>query len=330
MSRLLKVFPFLLTLVLIGCGYVPTTPDDVETLKKGVVKINNGAGFIVGLKEDGSFFIVTAEHVIKDTSELQIQFYDNRALSPIHVSVADATVVNRHQHDLTILRVKSNVKNYHIFTFSSSLPKSSDDVIVISFPNSSDGGWDIFPLKVSSADSEGMQILKSGSDASGFSGGPVIKDGKVVGMVGLQISSLLKVLPASIISPIADKAGAIVNTPPVGGSPEGTPPKEIKPPEETKPKPPSEHQAHQLSEPKIDTSPLSSCKGKRDRIEWEMCQCGEKAQEFKKVSQAILEEARQGSIAVQKRSLLQKKYTDMESCPGREQQFGWIMDLLKQ
>jgi hypothetical protein len=166
---------------------------DLGALEAGVVKITakgeeqtkRGTGFIVQLSED-TVFIVTASHVVRGDNNPQVDFY-----TPINKSMP-ATVHHSDEGDpkglgIAVLKVRGNKKLIaSLLTFilapSSLRLHKGDDVTVIGFPRKL-GGPSSSVIKGSIVKRKGQWIVFLGAITAGNSGGPILKKGKVVGLV---------------------------------------------------------------------------------------------------------------------------------------------------
>lgn len=160
--------------------------QDISALKPAVVRIENnrlnevGTGFIV--KIDGNqVYIVTAAHVVKGDQHPRIYLFNQQ-----HDSLR-AEVLDREDDDikgLALLRLKVSG---HLASGLTALKLSStkhlsggEDINVIGFPDST-AFWTVG--RGSIARIEGRNLVFSGAIRGGNSGGPVILNGLVIGMV---------------------------------------------------------------------------------------------------------------------------------------------------
>lgn len=168
------------------------TMPEAEQLQTGVVKIiakssggssKVGTGFIVRL-EMGAAYIVTAAHVISGDPQPKVEFFTRRNL-PIATEVlgleGDDDV-----RGLALLLVRGSeklptgLKALHLaerIRFS-----GGEDILMIGFPRNA-GPWAFVKGNISSR--QGRDLYFSPAVDSGHSGGPILQNGKVVGVVAV-------------------------------------------------------------------------------------------------------------------------------------------------
>jgi hypothetical protein len=161
--------------------------QNVSELKPGVVRIVNnrtaevGAGFIV--KADGSeVYIITASHVVKGDQHPHVYLF-NRQHTALLSDVLDSEYSDPTK-GLALLHLKLPSTSRAGITalklgYSSPLD-GGETVKIIGFPDGTDF-WTVGTGNV--ARIEGRNLVFQGSVRSGNSGGPVIHEGLVVGMV---------------------------------------------------------------------------------------------------------------------------------------------------
>lgn len=163
-----------------------TFAQDINTLKSGVVRIQNnklhevGTGFIV--KVDGNqAYIITAAHVVRGDQHPSVNLYNHQQ------DALRAEVLDREEDDtkgLALLRLKLlSTAATGIMTlklgYTSNL-NGGEDVKVIGFPDGT-AFWTVNNGSV--ARIEGRNLVFSDAIRGGNSGGPVILNGVVIGMV---------------------------------------------------------------------------------------------------------------------------------------------------
>ena len=163
--------------------------QDMNVLKSGVVKITaqedgrrqTGSGFIIKLEPDEAM-IVTASHVIEGASQVQVEFAQRRD-RPVAAEVLQ--LEGGDPKGLALLRVRGKDKlpsGLTALALSPTLPvREGDEVIAIGFGRAQ-GGW-IAVLKPSIMAIDGRNLRLDRKLEGGNSGGPLIKDGKVVGLI---------------------------------------------------------------------------------------------------------------------------------------------------
>ncbi|MET0515316.1 MAG: SUMF1/EgtB/PvdO family nonheme iron enzyme [Nitrospiraceae bacterium] len=169
---------------------VTGTPD-ITALRAGVVRITAlppgetpkvGTGFIVRLEKDVAF-VVTAAHVVSGDEQPKVQFF---AQPDVHIQ---ATVKHSEGRDevtglaLLVVRGRDNLPSgLTALTLASALRLSgNEEIIVIGHPRGA-GDWAI--LKGGIASRQGRYVTVDANIDEGNSGGPIIHNGEVVGLVG--------------------------------------------------------------------------------------------------------------------------------------------------
>ena len=187
--------------------------QDIDALRAGVVKISSlsegkrktGTGFIVKL-EPSIAYIVTAAHVVEGDPAPQVEFFTRQNVS------AKAEVRKIEGGDpqglaLIVVRGQENLPPGLVALKLSALVQlraGADQVTAIGFP-SGVASWGV--LRVNVVSLEGRNIVLSKDLEEGNSGGPVIKDNQVVGLVmGLNQGFGLAV-PASILRTVLTNWG---------------------------------------------------------------------------------------------------------------------------
>lgn len=190
---------FLVAVLLIALGCLPAFAQDAAALRAGVVKVmstvdgkrRTGSGFVV--KVDGAVaYIVTAAHVVEGDRNPKVEFF-TRQNSPVAAEVIKQEL----SIDLAVLKIEAAPKPLALALEKTAVPATGDEVSAIGFPQSG-GAW-----LVSKADLAGRDgpywILSGAAIDEGNSGGPLIKAGKVVGVVqGLQ-GKFARAMPASVV-----------------------------------------------------------------------------------------------------------------------------------
>lgn len=164
---------------------------DVESLKKGVVKITAqfanrqkiGTGFVAGQGKK-HVFIVTASHVIEGEAEvpqsISVTFFSHQEEPLV------AEVINKEGGDprgLALLKVGGDLPDdVQILEWDTqSQLHGGEDVRVIGFPQVGGNPWAVTRGTLSGFDGP---ILKfSGAVEEGNSGGPLLYQGKVIGVI---------------------------------------------------------------------------------------------------------------------------------------------------
>jgi len=164
---------------------------DIVALQAGVVRITAtpsgepqkvGTGFIVRLERD-VVYIVTAAHVVSGDAQPKVQFFTQPDVS------AQATVKHSEGGDevtglaLLVVRGKDNLPSGLTALTLTSAPRmaGNDEIILIGHPRGA-GDWVI--LRGSIASRQGRYVIVDANIDEGNSGGPIIQNGEVVGVVG--------------------------------------------------------------------------------------------------------------------------------------------------
>lgn len=179
------ILPLLVLLLLLS----PLSPaQSLEAQKAAVVKITSqsddlrrtGTGFIVRLEKDAAF-IVTASHVVEGDNRPRVEFFTRRN------NAVTAEVVRIEGGDprglaLLVVRGRDNVPQglQALPVDSAQNLGGGEPVVVIGFPQGG-GAWAV--LRANVVSQEGREITLDGSIGEGNSGGPVLHDGRVIGVV---------------------------------------------------------------------------------------------------------------------------------------------------
>jgi hypothetical protein len=174
-------------------------------MRSGVVKITSiadgvrrtGTGFIVQASNE-EIYVATASHVVEGDKAPKVAFLPDPnaefASQVLKIEGGDPK-------GLALLVVRGNVKrllrDLRVLPFSASNDLAAGDAVTaIGFPQGG-GGWAVVPATVASR--EGRELVLSGSIAEGNSGGPILKDGAVVGLVTGTQGQYARATPAVIV-----------------------------------------------------------------------------------------------------------------------------------
>ena len=164
---------------------------DIARLQSGVVKITSkssegtrrvGTGFLVKLEKEAAY-IVTAAHVVAGDSDPKVEFFTKRNVSlPVEVLGLEGDDELRGLA-LLIVKGRENLPNgLMALSLASVIPSAEGvDIMVIGFPRNQ-GPWAVAKGNISSR--QGRDLYFSPAVDEGYSGGPIIQSGKVIGMVG--------------------------------------------------------------------------------------------------------------------------------------------------
>jgi S1-C subfamily serine protease len=165
-------------------------PLDVEQLQAGVVKIaaksdegtrKVGTGFIIRLDKDAAY-IVTAAHVIAGDPRPKVEFFTKRNVPFVTEVLGVEGDDEVRGLGLLVVRGQENLpKGLRALPLAETLRFSGgEDIIMIGFPGNA-GPWNVVKSNVSSR--QGRDLYFSPVVDSGHSGGPILQNGKVVGLV---------------------------------------------------------------------------------------------------------------------------------------------------
>lgn len=170
---------------LIGACGAPA--QSIERMKAGVVRISaqsdglkrTGSGFVVRLENDAAF-IVTASHVIEGDNHPKVEFFTRRNT---WVTAETVRTEGGDPRGLAVLAVrgKDNLPaNLVALPLAVSTVQGGEAVTVIGFPQGG-GAWAV--LRASVVSMEGRELTLDGSIGEGNSGGPVLLNESVMGVV---------------------------------------------------------------------------------------------------------------------------------------------------
>lgn len=198
--------------VLLHLGFLsPGFGQDIENLKKGVVKITAevegkrklGTGFIVQ-KEEDAIYIVTASHVVEGARQIQVEFFTHvhRTFSAKVLGIeggdpqglAALLVVDKAPPGLVALPL-GNIDDL----------SGGEPATTIGFPRVTGVAWAV--IKGSIMGRKGQYIDVSMPLDEGNSGGPLIVEGQVIGIVTAVIGQYGRAVPAIIARYILDGWG---------------------------------------------------------------------------------------------------------------------------
>jgi sulfatase modifying factor 1 len=216
-KTLVALIPLLLLLA------SPAAAQDVEPALAAVVRISGtrhetpvrGSGFVVALDADTAT-IVTASHVVQGTRFEVVFSTSDESFSDVRV--LDMEVDN--PNGLAVLKLRGRIPDDVgvLEIDAATSPRAGESLFLVGFPQRSPVA--LVKSRTFSA-RRGNRLLIDLPVGEGFSGGPVLRDGKVVGLVtsedgqltyavrGLVVASFvegLNVLPGSRRSPPTETA----------------------------------------------------------------------------------------------------------------------------
>jgi hypothetical protein len=180
MRRLLVVLLCLLWMpVALAAALQPESAVVKITAKEGE-RSKTGTGFIVALSPE-IVYIVTASHVVEGDAEPQVEFFTRRD-RPVKATVKEAEVNDPKGLALLTVRGKDAIaKNLSALDLDAAAPlKGGDEVTAIGFPRMG-GDWAVSKGHLSAR--QGRELIFAMPVGEGNSGGPLLKDGKVVALV---------------------------------------------------------------------------------------------------------------------------------------------------
>lgn len=161
--------------------------QDIEDLKKGVVKITAqvegktqvGTGFVVRL-EKGTAYIVTAAHVIEGDPKPQVAFYPR---ANDFLSARILGIEGGDPRGVALLAVKGNIPaETRAFSISmKAAVNGGESVRVIGFPAQTGTPWMVTVGVIGGR--KGSDLTFTGVVGEGNSGGPLLLNGRVIGVI---------------------------------------------------------------------------------------------------------------------------------------------------
>ncbi len=188
----------IMTLLIVLCSSLAFA-QDTASLRTGVVKIkstlNNksrtGSGFVVAV-DAGTTYIVTAAHVVEGDPSPTVEFFA-RQNAPVNAEVVKQEL----RVDLAVLKVDGAPQSIALAFETTAKPKVGDEVVAFGFPQ---GGGSWLMSKADLAGREGPDLIVSGAAIDqGNSGGPLIKDGKVIAVVQALQGKFARAAPANLV-----------------------------------------------------------------------------------------------------------------------------------
>lgn len=194
-------------------------------LRSGVVKITSvrdglrrtGTGFIVHATQD-ALYIATASHVVEEDKAPRVAF-----LSDPNTDVVAALlkIEGGDPRGMALLVVREAavriLREARVLSMAAANDLAPGDAVsAIGFPQGG-GGWAVVPATV--ATREGRELVLSGSIAEGNSGGPLVKDGVVVGLVTSVQGQYARAIPAVIVRFTLEGWGVAPGAPRSGAAP---------------------------------------------------------------------------------------------------------------
>lgn len=200
----LRAVLFSFGLLFVGGAHQTAVAQEIDNLRKGVVKIianqngiqKTGTGFII--KHDAkATYIVTAMHVVSGDKSPKVAFFSER-----HSLIEVEVLRNDLRNDISLLKVRdpSQVPT-DVVAFMFSIDddvKDSDALITIGFTPGME--WARFPVTLASQ--QGADLILEGNLGEGNSGGPVLKNGRIVGLVTKSDHQFGRAIPEQFITTV--------------------------------------------------------------------------------------------------------------------------------
>ncbi len=181
------IFAVLVSFTIVLWGSVSSYAHDIEGMKHGVVKITAhvngqskvGTGIVIR-EESNAIFIATASHVIEGDPRPLVQFF-SQPTRPV-----PSVIVGMEGGDprgLALLVVRDDLPDkVRVLSLNASANlESGESVAVIGFPRHAGAPWAVTQGEL--VGRKGRDLVFSGAIDEGNSGGPVLKDHQVIGIV---------------------------------------------------------------------------------------------------------------------------------------------------
>ena len=157
--------------------------QNIEELKAGVVRIKSsnqtGTGFVIKLEPQATY-IVSASHVVAADKHPKVEFFKTQERVDAEViAVEGEGVDDRRGLALLVVRAKAPPGVLSL-ALTTEAPKTGDRFQAIGFPA---GGVPWGVVETSFHGRQGRELRFEGSFNSGISGGPILKDGRVIAVV---------------------------------------------------------------------------------------------------------------------------------------------------
>lgn len=181
-----------------------STAQDLQRQKSAVVKLiaqsdgntRTGTGFIVKIEPD-AVYIVTASHVVEGDPTPLVEFFTARNR---RVKAEIVKLEGGDPKGVGLIAVRGRDKipaNLNALPFETDADlEGADEVVIIGF-GQGQGDWAVLKAQVVSVDGRDVKI--DGRIEEGNSGGPVLRDGKVVGLITSSQRGLGLATPAQFV-----------------------------------------------------------------------------------------------------------------------------------
>lgn len=165
--------------------------QDIARLQAGVVRVASkkrpGTGFIVRVEKDDAY-ILTAAHVVAEDPNPKVEFFTKQSVL-VQAEVLRGAEGDDEMRGLALLLVRGKDLPAGVTELRLDGTRSfsaADDIILIGFPRGT-GPWNV--IKGSIGSTQGSDIYFSPTVETGNSGGPIIRQGNVIGIVMATESS---------------------------------------------------------------------------------------------------------------------------------------------
>jgi TolB protein len=201
--------------------------QDVEVLKTGIVKVirtspqgqqETGTGFVVR-QEPGALHIVTASHVVENAAKIEVEFYTRRN-RPVPVRLVQ--IEGADPRGIALLLCETQIPNVTPLALREpAAVRGGEPVVTIGFPLASNVPWAVITGTLIGR--SGRVLTFSGALDGGSSGGPLIRDGAVIGIVTEVTAQTGYAVPAQIARYTLDGWGVSATDagPPLAGASKG-------------------------------------------------------------------------------------------------------------
>jgi Protein of unknown function (DUF1566)/Trypsin-like peptidase domain len=197
------VFAILIVLVFANVPLPLLGAVGIEELKKGVVKITAqvedrnkvGTGFIVRVEQD-SVYVVTAAHVVAGASTIEAEFFTDR--NHFHVTRVLGLEGDDEAGGVAVLKIEKAFPRdaMALQTDQTLSVRAGDQVTMIGFPRNAGVPWAI--TKGELVGRKEKTLIFTGAVDEGSSGGPLIKDNRIIGVVTASKDKFGYAAPAMI------------------------------------------------------------------------------------------------------------------------------------
>ncbi|GJL62421.1 MAG: hypothetical protein NPIRA04_10750 [Nitrospirales bacterium] len=189
--------------VLFSSCLIHATGADLELLNRGIVKIQAqgdhpsvmGTGVIVRIHKSKAF-IFTASHVVEGRKDIKVSFFSEPYQTyPAEVLKIEAD--DRKGLGLIVVRGELPQDIRALEVSSSGSLAAGEDLWIIGHPLNSNAFW--VPRKVQYSIPQGRLLIVSGQIEEGNSGGPLLKNNKVIGLIVEELGEFGHAVPGGTL-----------------------------------------------------------------------------------------------------------------------------------